>query len=351
MLISKSEFPNYISAYTEDELFYKNVHLQRTLHPETFSNYLHSLDRNYIINQRLFVPELRKEPWYPVLEESDMFLHIPGNIMISKHFRYTPEFSHEHKFFEILCVYNGSVTTKIQGISHTLIAGDICIIPPNTTHSIAVFDDSIAFNIIVRASTFQSTFFQSIASDSALASFFQHVLYQKTEGNYLIFHTDNDSRIRSTLEDLYIEYLGHQKYSSAFLNSLLILLWAQLLRYHDQHLESILTRTTGDCSITAILNYLSRNYQSITLHDAARHFGYSTSHFSTLIKEGTGRTFIQIIKEIKLSQARRALRETQLSIPAICELVGYDNPEHFMRTFKKTYGITPGEYRKTHESK
>ncbi len=348
MLISRSDFSDFLSEYTEDEIFYREVYNEKKMHPETFSSYLQSLDRSYIVNHNLFVPELQDEPWYPVIYESDLFINIPGNIMLSKHYRYTPEFTHTHKFFEILCIYSGTVPTKIQGISHTLTAGDICIIPPNTRHSIAVFDDSVAFNIIVRTATFQSTFFQSLTSDSALTSFFQHVLYQKTEGNYLIFHTGNDERICSTLEELYIEYLRHEKYRSAFMNSLLILLWAQLLRYHEQNIESVLTPTANGSSITEVLDYLSKNYQTVTLHDVADRFGYSTSHFSTLIKEGTGRTFTQIIKEIKLSQACRALRETQLSIHAICELVGYENPEHFMRLFKKTYKMTPGEYRKTH---
>ena len=125
-----------------------------------------------------------------------------------------------------------------------------------------------------------------------------------------------------------------------------MMLWARLLHYHEHNMESILTKEYGGTSITEVLNYLNKNYQNTTLHKAAGHFGYSTSHFSTLIKAGTGRTFLQIIKDIKLSQACRALRETTLSIPAICDLVGYESPEHFMRTFKKMYGMTPGEYRK-----
>ena len=203
-------------------------------------------------------------------------------------------FAHEHQFFEILCIYGGS-------------------------------------------------------ADSALAQFFAHVLYRKTEGNYLIFHTGKDSSIQEMLENLYIEYLGHEKYSYTFLNSMLIMFWAMLLRRHENHIESILTRDTGDNSMTDILNYLNTHYQEVTLSDTARHFGYSTSHFSTLIKEGTGRTFLQIIRDIKLNQACRALRETSLSNAAICELAGYDSPEHFMRTFKKAYNMTPGEYRKKYK--
>ena len=149
-----------------------------------------------------------------------------------------------------------------------------------------------------------------------------------------------------SLENLFIEYLGHEKYSYTFLNSMLVLFWARLLRYHENDIESILTKDTAGNSMTEILNYLNHNYQTATLSDTAAHFGYSVSHFSTLIKEGTGRTFLQIIRSIKLNQACRALRETNLSIPAICELIGYETPEHFMRTFKKAYGMTPGEYRK-----
>ena len=108
-----------------------------------------------------------------------------------------------------------------------------------------------------------------------------------------------------------------------------------LLRFHENDIESILTKDSTGNSVTEILNYLNRHYQSVTLHEAAKHFGYSTSHLSTLIKESTGRTFLQIIRDIKLNQACHALRETSLSNLAICELVGYESPEHFMRTFKK----------------
>ena len=127
---------------------------------------------------------------------------------------------------------------------------------------------------------------------------------------------------------------------------LLLIFWAMLLRFHENDIESILTKDSTGNSVMEILNYLNRHYQSVTLREATKHFGYSTSHLSTLIRESTGRTFLQIIRDIKLNQACHALRETALSNLAICKLVGYESPEHFMRTLKKTYGMTPGEYRK-----
>ena len=348
MKLTRSEFQNYIHSYETDEIFYRDLYFAEKEHPETFIEYCQGLDLELITSHKLYVPALRKEAWFPYLEESDMFRDFNGNIMLCKHYRYSPVYVHEHEFFEILCVYDGTAHTEIQGISHTLHTGDICIIPPHTRHSVSIFDDSIAFNILVRGSTFQTTFFQTLTADSALAQFFAHVLYHKTEGNFLIFHAGNDHIVMESLENLYIEYLGHEKYNYTFLNSMLVLFWAQLLRYHEKDIESILTKDTTGSSMTEILNYLNHNYQTVTLSDMAAHFGYSVSHFSTLITEGTGRTFLQIIRDIKLNQACRALRETTLSIPAICELVGYETPEHFMRTFKKAYGMTPGEYRKRH---
>lgn len=346
MKLTREEFQKYIYSYNNDETFYKTLYLQEKEHPETFHEYCLTLDRKKIYEHRLYVPELQTEAWYPYMKETDLFHDINGNIVLSKHYRYTPVFPHEHEFFEILCLYDGTAHTAIQGIEHTLHTGDICIIPPHTTHSVGIFDDSVAFNILVRSSTFHSTFFQSLTADSSLTQFFAHVLYRKTVGNYLIFHSGNDAQIHDMLENLYIEYLGHAKYSCTFLNSMLVMFWAMLLRFHENDIESILTKDSTGNSVTEILNYLNRHYQSVTLREAAKHFGYSTSHFSTLIKESTGRTFLQIIRDIKLNQACHALRETSLSNLAICELVGYESPEHFMRIFKKTYGMTPGEYRK-----
>lgn len=350
MKLTRSEFQNYIHSYEQDEIFYRDLYFAEKEHPETFLEYCQGLDRELITSHRLYVPALQKEGWFPYLEESDMFKDFNGNIMLCKHYRYSPIYVHEHEFFEILCIYDGTAHTTIQGISHTLHTGDICIIPPHTKHSVSIFDDSVAFNILVRSSTFQTTFFQTLTADSALAHFFAHVLYHKTEGNFLIFHTGNDKIVMKSVEKLFIEYLGHEKYSYTFLNSMLILFWAKLLRYHENDIESILTKETTGSSMTEILNYLNQNYQIASLSDTAAHFGYSSSHFSKLIKEGTGRTFLQIIRDIKLNQACRALRETTLSIPAICKLVGYETTEHFMRTFKKAYGMTPGEYRKTSSS-
>ena len=106
MKLTREEFQRYIYSYNDDETFYKTLYLQEKEHPETFHEYCLTLDRKKIYEHRLYVPELQTEAWYPYMKETDLFHDINGNIVLSKHYRYTPVFPHEHEFFEILCLYN-----------------------------------------------------------------------------------------------------------------------------------------------------------------------------------------------------------------------------------------------------
>lgn len=125
-----------------------------------------------------------------------------------------------------------------------------------------------------------------------------------------------------------------------------MLFWGQLLRRHEDHIESFLNVEHGSLQITEVLSYLQENMASLTLQEAADHFGFSVPHFSKILKDSTGKTFTMIMKEARMNRACRALATTDLSVQSICELSGYSTPEHFMRTFKQIFGMTPSQYRK-----
>lgn len=345
MKISNDEFYAYITFFEEDEVFYRNLYIAENGSPHDLDSFLSSIDPSYIENHRLYVPELL-DSWHPFMKEDEIFGSLKQDIVLQKHFRYSPYFEHEHAFFEVIYVYEGTCANIIQNTEKILTTGDICIIPPRTKHSIGVFDDSIIINIMVKTSTFQSTFFTLFSGDNILSDFFSHIFYRKTIGNYLIFHSQNDEKIRFMIEDLFIEYMAHEKYTHSILNNMLMLFWGYLLRRHETHIDSFFSTNDTSLQITEILTYLQKNHRDVTLQSASKHFGYSESHFSRLIKESTGKNFTNIIKNAKLKQACYALSSTRLSVTSISELVGYPSIEHFMRTFKKEYGVTPSEFRK-----
>ena len=95
-----------------------------------------------------------------------------------------------------------------------------------------------------------------------------------------------------------------------------------------------------------ILSFIQRHYIDATLDMLADEFHLSKPYLSKYIKDKTGLTFQDFIKEERMKKAVTLLRETDQTVENIAITVGYDNVEHFNRLFKKSYGMTPMQYRK-----
>ena len=84
------------------------------------------------------------------------------------------------------------------------------------------------------------------------------------------------------------------------------------------------------------------------VQELADKFHYTPQHMSSLLKELTGYNFSGYILEKKMQAARDYLLNTTLKIKDISIACGYQNQEHFIRTFRKYYGTTPIDYRNQH---
>lgn len=73
----------------------------------------------------------------------------------------------------------------------------------------------------------------------------------------------------------------------------------------------------------------------------------SPSRFRHLFKQETGTTPAQYLKEVRLRRAAKLLRTTFLTIKQILKQVNLGSNAHFVRDFRKLYGITPTAYRRT----
>jgi AraC-like DNA-binding protein len=72
--------------------------------------------------------------------------------------------------------------------------------------------------------------------------------------------------------------------------------------------------------------------------------GISRVHLHRKIKEITGLTARDFLKNIKMKQASYLLTDKSLTISEIAYAVGYSNPAHFSSSFKAFYGISPLAY-------
>ena len=100
-----------------------------------------------------------------------------------------------------------------------------------------------------------------------------------------------------------------------------------------------------DERLTEILNYINTNYLTVTLDELEEQFHLSKPYLSKYIKEKSGKTFGELVKNVRMKKARTLLKGGNMTVETIAEKVGYQNVEHFTRLFKKKYGMTPVQFR------
>lgn len=98
--------------------------------------------------------------------------------------------------------------------------------------------------------------------------------------------------------------------------------------------------------IVDIMNYLKNHYKDVTLEELAENFNLSKPYLSKYIKENAGITFQEAVKKARMKKARTMLKESNQTVESIAASVGYENVEHFNRLFKKSYGMTPVQFRR-----
>lgn len=98
---------------------------------------------------------------------------------------------------------------------------------------------------------------------------------------------------------------------------------------------------------TTIEKYIVKNYKdpSLGLNKISDEFQISESYFSHMFKEKTGVNFSTYLENIRMNEAARLIRETDISLNELYIAVGYNNSNTFRRAFKKVFGMTPSNMR------
>ncbi len=95
-----------------------------------------------------------------------------------------------------------------------------------------------------------------------------------------------------------------------------------------------------------LLEHLSLNFgKKISVADAAALVGMSESRFMRYFRAATGMTFVSYLTHIRLNNAAKMLKETDLNISEVADAVGIGNQSYFDRQFRAEFRVTPREYR------
>lgn len=98
--------------------------------------------------------------------------------------------------------------------------------------------------------------------------------------------------------------------------------------------------------VTRIKEYIHENLSRDTsLTAISDHFHFSQEYLLRLFKKEEGVTILQYINDLKLKRAKELLRNPDLQVRDVAELLGYHDNGYFIRFFRSKTGMSPKVYR------
>jgi AraC-like DNA-binding protein len=95
-----------------------------------------------------------------------------------------------------------------------------------------------------------------------------------------------------------------------------------------------------------IQSFLTKHYtRDITIDEVARQVHLSKTSLCRFLKKETGKTFSELLNEIRIKYACNLLRDSFFTAKQVCYQVGFNNPSYFYRQFRKLKKVSPNEYK------
>lgn len=263
-------------------------------------------------------------------------------------------FLHAHECIQINYVYSGKAVHIIHNKRFDVVKGDIFVIPPNVAHHIEPAQGATAQIVEFE---FNPRFINEIFDDLKKGESFWDFAYIEpflVEENLVKPRLNLVGKIQYEVEDIFNEALkeyenrepGFDMIIRSLLLKLLVLVGREFTKTINESKSAQIFERHKD-AIKGAIKYIEDNYtEDLSIDSIAKMFLLSPSFFGYLFKNLTSKTFTEYITGLRIAKAGELLISTDYKIIQICYESGFNNINHFNRTFKQIMGVTPGQYRK-----
>lgn len=254
------------------------------------------------------------------------------------------ELFHRHDFFYFNYTYKG----RYDSLSHkydnriTITEKELYAGQPFAGHALCVHDDeeTTIIGLLIRRETFCRIFLPMLSASSRLFHFFLDPATNSFSEEFIHFRVEDDGNIRALLEMMAVEYAYKRSDTQEMLKPLALSFLMQLSRQYALINEARRPERLSE----RIVEYMREHFDSATLRDIAAGFSYHPNYISSLLTRELGKSFSQILLELRMERAVILLRETELSVQEVALLLGYSNSSNFYKAFRQFYQMSPREY-------
>lgn len=295
--------------------------------------------------------ELVMESGSTVPRLSEDYFFDKGPIFINKHHRFADMPLHMHAFIEMNYMYSGVCRQVINGQEITLTEGQVCLLDKDVPHSLpALGVNDILVNIIMKKETFSTGLLSRLGHAGIVSGFLANAVSEnQRHDRYILFHSQDNDNLQYIIKNMLCEFFDPQDYSSEMLGHYIPVMFTELMRIYRLDKNFELIRTSGQTNIIDILHYIEQYFDKCTLATLAKTFNFNPNYLGNMLKQRTGKTFIELVQTQRMIQAARLLSTSDKSIQEISHEIGYESASFFYRKFKEYYGESPSRYRQNNK--
>lgn len=239
---------------------------------------------------------------------------------------------HDHDFFEIVIVENGSGVHVFNGMPHTLGRGMVCFVRDRDRHLYEHTENLCLTNVLYRSP-------QGFEFISGL----DKLLPQEEEGNYPSHWRVSQSVLQQVrpLIDQMVHSDGDNIHSIAT-REVLFMQLLMLLRKTSLHESG----KENDMQLNHLMMWLEDNFAcDVNWEQLADTFSLSLRTLHRQLKQQTGLTPQRYLNRLRLIRARHLLRHSEQSVTDIAFDCGFGDSNHFSTLFKREFSWSPRDIR------
>lgn len=240
---------------------------------------------------------------------------------------------HWHRELEIVAVRQGSLRIFLNNTAYDMQTGDILFIGSGVLHRAEPENclyECVVFDPILLGRRLQEHVLPLLSGENQIEPFFPAC----------------DGQIAAAVTELCTHMAQKQDhYQLAVHGAMARLLY--LLHAGGHILSPSRSGRAGHQTqiVTRVLRYMEENYrEKITLQQLASHAAVHEKYLCRIFKEFTGRTLIDYVNQLRIDHACIDLTLHHKNVTEAALDAGFTDMSYFTKLFKRTKGMTPGEY-------
>ena len=245
---------------------------------------------------------------------------------------------HYHDMYEILVMLGGKRYLFCDNYCYTMERGTMAVFKPFEIHYAESRESDFYERYVIN--------FRLEALSPLLSGNELHVLEEKLN-SCVIDLTEEQTVLLCRL----FKQADECSRLKGFLSEKLLLSAVLLLVMYSAGLSEgaeTLSGGTADPQIVSVLKYINEHYRSVVmLDDLSDKVGISKFYLCRRFHEVTGATVMEYLNNVRLTKVHNMLLNTKNSIDDIAFETGFSSAVNLSRAFKKLYGVSPSEFRRT----